>query len=63
VASSNDSVYNITLASFVVAGAHFISEWMVFKTAKFGKGLVGPLVVAGVTTIWMILQREFYIDM
>ncbi|ODQ65842.1 putative ergosterol 28 [Nadsonia fulvescens var. elongata DSM 6958] len=39
-------VYNITLASYLIAGMHFFSEWLVFRSANLGKGLIGPLIVA-----------------
>lgn len=55
-------MYDLALATYLVAGAHFLSEWLVFKTAKLGKGLAGPLVVASSSIIWMVLQRDFYID-
>lgn len=54
-------MYDLTLASYLIAGGHFISEWLIFGTAKLGKGLAGPLIVASSTTLWMVLQREFYI--
>jgi hypothetical protein len=44
-----------------LAGAHFTSEWLVYKTVKFGKGLAGPLITASLTITWMILQKDFYL--
>jgi len=58
---SSQPVYYITLSSFVLAGFHFVSEWLVYKTAKLGAGLYGPLIVATVTTVWMTLQKDYYV--
>uniref|UniRef100_A0A060TFG8 ARAD1D15334p n=1 Tax=Blastobotrys adeninivorans TaxID=409370 RepID=A0A060TFG8_BLAAD len=55
-------IYDLCIFTYLVAGGHFISEWLVFGTAKLGKGLAGPLIVASTSTIWMLLQRDFYID-
>lgn len=46
-------VWRISLSTYLLAGFHFLSEWLVFGTAKFGAGLLGPLVVASVTPVWM----------
>lgn len=57
---TNPQVYQITLASYLIAFVHFVSEWLIFKTAKFGKGLLGPLIVATSTIVWMTLQKDYY---
>lgn len=57
---SNPAFYNLALSTYVLAGFHFVSEWLIFRTAKLGKGLAGPLVVASATTIWMLLVRGSY---
>ncbi|CAN6665383.1 ergosterol biosynthetic protein 28 [Trichomonascus vanleenenianus] len=54
-------IYDMALSTYVLAGFHFVSEWLVFGTAKLGKGLYGPLFVASVTTAWMLTQRDFYL--
>lgn len=58
---NNRAVYELVLWTFVVAGGHFISEWLYYRTIKFGKGLAGPLVVSTVSFTWMVLQRDFYL--
>jgi len=55
------AVYNIAMSTYVIAGIHFLGEWLVFGTAKLGKGLAGPLLVASITTAWMINVREGYL--
>ncbi|KAI9774616.1 MAG: ergosterol biosynthesis protein [Geoglossum simile] len=58
---TNPQVYQLALWSYVVALAHFMSEWLIFKTARLGAGLTGPLVVATMSLSWMVSQWEFYI--
>ncbi|CEP23848.1 unnamed protein product [Cyberlindnera jadinii] len=53
-------VYQITFASYSIAFIHFGLEWFVYKTAKLGKGLAGPLVVSTMTLVWMWNQWDYY---
>lgn len=39
-------VYDITLWSYVAALFHFGSEWLIFRSARFNSGLLGPMIVA-----------------
>lgn len=57
----NVQMYNLCVWTFVIAGGHFVSEWLIFKTCKLDKGLAGPLVVASTSLVWMYLQRDFYV--
>lgn len=57
----NAQVYELAQLSFLVAGGHFVSEWLVYKTTKFGSGLLGPLVVSSTSLIWMYLQKGYYV--
>ncbi|QIX00607.1 hypothetical protein AMS68_006124 [Peltaster fructicola] len=36
-------VYELALWTFGLAFAHFISEWLIFGTARWGRGLIGPI--------------------
>ncbi|KAK9430336.1 hypothetical protein V1505DRAFT_386162 [Lipomyces doorenjongii] len=56
------SVYDITYATYIVAFMHFSSEWIIYKTAKLGKGLAGPLIVSTTTLAWMTLQKSYYLN-
>ncbi|KAK6465155.1 Erg28 like protein-domain-containing protein [Scheffersomyces coipomensis] len=58
----NKQIYELVQFSFLVAGLHFISEWLVYKTCKLGKGFAGPLVVSSISTIWMYTQKDFYVN-
>ncbi|KAK9388555.1 Erg28 like protein-domain-containing protein [Lipomyces mesembrius] len=59
---NNPVVYDITYATYIVAFMHFSSEWIIYKTAKFGKGLAGPLIVSTTTLVWMTLQKSYYLN-
>ena len=59
---SNPLMYQLALWTYVIALAHFASEWLVFGTAKMGKGLIGPLCVSSGTLVWMLLQWEVYLN-
>ncbi|KAG5519643.1 hypothetical protein PMAC_001798 [Pneumocystis sp. 'macacae'] len=39
-------VYEMTLWTYYIAALHFVSEWLVFRSCKFGVALAGPLVVS-----------------
>ncbi|KAK9461959.1 uncharacterized protein V1516DRAFT_673391 [Lipomyces oligophaga] len=56
-------IYKLTYATFIVAFVHFGSEWLIYKTTKFGKGLLGPLIVSTTSLIWMSMQREYYLSL
>ncbi|KAL7269837.1 ergosterol biosynthesis protein [Rhizina undulata] len=58
---SNGAVYDIALWSYIIAGVHFISEWLIFGTANLGAGLAGPLVVSTTSVAWMLTQRDWYL--
>lgn len=57
----NDQIYNLCIWTFVIAGAHFASEWLWFKNCKLDKGLAGPLIVASSSLYWMTSQKAFYV--
>lgn len=57
----NKQMYDLCIWTFVVAGAHFASEWLVFKNCRLDKGLAGPLIVASSSLIWMFNQKAFYV--
>jgi hypothetical protein len=40
------SLYDIAMFTYLIAFSHFVSEWLIFRTTKFGAGLLGPLVVS-----------------
>ncbi|EGP87629.1 unnamed protein product [Zymoseptoria tritici ST99CH_1A5] len=58
---SNPVVYQLALWTYGIAFAHFFSEWLIFGTAKWGRGLGGPVFVSTVTTVWMVAQWGWYV--
>lgn len=57
----NPQVYQICLWTYGIAFAHFFSEWLVFGSAKWGKGLGSPVAVSTITTVWMLSQWSYYV--
>jgi hypothetical protein len=57
----NKQVFEIAFCSYLIAFLHFFSEWLVFGSTRFGKGLAGPAIVSTLTMTWMIMQKDFYL--
>jgi len=38
-----------------------MSEWLVFRSTSWGKGLAGPVVVANLSLGWMVWGSGFYV--
>ena len=57
---TDTGVYAGALFTYVLALAHFTSEWLVYKTTSFAKGLATPFAVATLTTGWMLAQSGYY---
>ena len=54
-------LYQLCLWTYGIAFAHFFSEWLVFGSARWGKGLASPVVVSTVSTVWMLVQWGSYV--
>lgn len=59
---NDPTIYEICMWTFGIAFAHFMSEWLVFGTARWSRGLAGPVFVATGTLTWMALQRTAYVQ-
>jgi hypothetical protein len=59
---SEPAFYQLCLWTFVIAWAHFTSEWLYFKTAKWKEGLAGPIIVANVSLVWMLWCWDDYVQ-
>ena len=59
---SNPVVYQLALWTYGVALVHFVSEWWIFRTARWSAGLAGPILVATGSFIWMLTQWESYVQ-
>ncbi|CAK1363711.1 Ergosterol biosynthetic protein 28 [Cercospora beticola] len=57
----NPQVYQLALCTYGIAFAHFFSEWLVFGSAKWGRGLASPVFVSTITTVWMLTQWGNYV--
>lgn len=58
---NDPTIYEICMWTFGIAFVHFASEWLVFGTARWSRGLAGPVFVATGTLTWMVLQRAAYV--
>lgn len=59
---TESAIYELALWTFFIAFVHFTSEWLVFGTARWGKGLAGPIFVSTVTGVWMWVQWGHYVQ-
>lgn len=59
---NNPVMYQLAIWTYVIAGFHFYSEWLVFASAKLGAGIAGPLVVASTSLVWMVSSWGFYVQ-
>ena len=58
---SDQHVYDLAMWTYGIALTHFVSEWLVFGTAKPKGRFLGPLVVASASFAWMFTQRGWYV--
>ena len=59
---SNPQVYQLAIWAYAIAWVHFMSEWMVFKTAAWGRGLAGPAFISTGSLVWMFSQWDYYVQ-
>ena len=55
-------VYELCIWTYAIAWVHFTSELFVFKTARIGRGIAGPMAVATGTLAWMLMQWGAYVN-
>ncbi|KJE93391.1 hypothetical protein CAOG_04184 [Capsaspora owczarzaki ATCC 30864] len=53
--TADTTLYVLTIISFVLANVHFVSEIWVYRTAKITGKTISPLVVSGVSILWMLV--------
>ncbi|KAI8931266.1 hypothetical protein NX059_011613 [Plenodomus lindquistii] len=58
---NNPAFYQLAMCTYAVAWMHFMSEWWVFGTTRWGKPLAGPVVVANLSLVWMVSQWGWYV--
>lgn len=54
--------YQLAIATYGIAWLHFVSEWLIFKTAGWGKGLGAPVFVSTGSLIWMFSVWGSYVQ-
>ncbi|KAG9105003.1 ergosterol biosynthesis protein [Ceratobasidium sp. 370] len=59
---NNKAVYELTMWTYVLAFAHFTSEFLIFRTAGLGAGVLSPFVVSTLSFTWMWKQYDFYVS-
>ncbi|KAJ2784207.1 ergosterol biosynthesis protein [Coemansia javaensis] len=57
----NAALYDLTFWSYVIAGAHFLSEILVFRSIRFPGPVISTFCVAATAILWMIKDRDVYI--
>ncbi|KAK4051447.1 ergosterol biosynthesis protein [Microbotryomycetes sp. JL201] len=60
-APGQGALYDLALISYVLALGHFALEFVVYRTAGLGPGLLSPLVVASTSLFWMWTQYDNYV--
>lgn len=57
----DESIYVLTFATYAIAMAHFMVEWLGFGTMGAGVGLVRVAIAPAVSMSWMVMQWGFYV--
>ncbi|XP_069064550.1 ergosterol biosynthetic protein 28 homolog [Pleurodeles waltl] len=55
----NKTLYHITLWSFILAVAHFLSEVFIYKTAPMTIGVMAPLMVGSFSVLGMLIGFQY----
>lgn len=58
---TDPQVYELCIWTYAIAWAHFMSEWWIFGSARWGRGLAGPVIIASVSLVWMLAQWDAYV--
>ncbi|KAF2489425.1 Erg28 protein [Lophium mytilinum] len=59
--TSDPRVYELAFATYAIAWGHFMLEWWVYGSARWGPGLGSPVVVSSTSLVWMWVQWGFYV--
>ena len=58
---SNPQLYQLAIWAYAIAWVHFMSEWLLFKTAAWGRGLAGPIFISTGNLVRMFSQWGYYV--
>ncbi|KAL2356415.1 ergosterol 28 [Cryomyces antarcticus] len=58
---SDPLMYELVLWTYGIAFAHFVSEWLVFRTARWGVPLAFPVAISTGSLVWMVAQWGWYV--
>ncbi|EDV23692.1 putative ergosterol biosynthetic protein 28 [Trichoplax sp. H2] len=51
----NKTLYMVTFWSFIIVLAHLLAECYIYHTAAFTPGVIAPLIISSLSSVWMIL--------
>ena len=58
----NPQLYQLAIFTYAIAWSHFISEWLIFETAAWGRAIAGPMFISTGSLLWMFLQWRYYVQ-
>lgn len=56
-----EPVYMMAMWTYLVALGHFTSEFFVYRTFYMGGPQAMPFLFATIGTVWMVMQKSFYV--
>lgn len=59
---SNPQLYQLAIWTYAIAWGHFFSEWLIFRTASWGRAIAGPAFISTGSLLWMFTQWGFYVQ-
>lgn len=59
---TNPELYQMAFLTYSIAFAHFMGEWFIFKTVKWGAPIAGPVLISTSSLLWMWLQWDYYVQ-
>ncbi|WBW72966.1 Erg28 protein [Schizosaccharomyces osmophilus] len=60
---SSADIYFICQCTYYLASFHFLTEWLLFRSANMGAGLLSPIIVSTISIIWMAKEKQIYLGL
>ncbi|KAK8105605.1 uncharacterized protein PG998_003919 [Apiospora kogelbergensis] len=57
-----EPVYMMAMSTYLVALGHFFTEYFFYKTYYMGGPQLMPFFFATTGTVWMVMQKSYYVD-